>query len=160
MLFSLLCPYPPAIHCNSCTQAHRRLRPSGSGGSSGFWFSSHSHAKFVNQLMRESRLRVSMNRFLWHVVKGRHSHPCLLTPLQVKHMLGSTGESVNTIEENTHIAYLCDLLERIWGHGLKKREVKWMCVQSVYSWFVPEYLTLAETTPLNVHVLTCHMHTE
>ena len=39
-------------------------------------------------------------------------------------MLGTTGESANTIEENTHIAYLCDLLERIWGHGLKKREVK------------------------------------
>ena len=45
-------------------------------------------------------------------------------PFQVKHMLGTTGESANTIEENTHIAYLCDLLERIWGHGLKKREVK------------------------------------
>lgn len=43
--------------------------------------------------------------------------------LQVKHMLGTTDESANTIEENTHIAYLCDLLERIWGHGLKKREV-------------------------------------
>ena len=38
-------------------------------------------------------------------------------------MLGTTDESANTIEENTHIAYLCDLLERIWGHGLKKREV-------------------------------------
>ena len=43
--------------------------------------------------------------------------------MQVKHMLGTTSESANTIEENTHIAYLCDLLERIWGHGLKKREV-------------------------------------
>ena len=38
-------------------------------------------------------------------------------------MLGSSGDSQNAIEENTHIAYLCDLLERIWGHGLKKREV-------------------------------------
>ena len=36
-------------------------------------------------------------------------------------MVGS--EDQNNIEENTHIAYLCDLLERIWGHGLKKREV-------------------------------------
>lgn len=42
---------------------------------------------------------------------------------QVKHMLGSSRESETMIEENTHIAYLCDLLERIWGHGLKKREV-------------------------------------
>ena len=38
-------------------------------------------------------------------------------------MLGSSRESETLIEENTHIAYLCDLLERIWGHGLKKREV-------------------------------------
>ena len=43
---------------------------------------------------------------------------------QVKHMLGSSRETETMIEENTHIAYLCDLLERIWGHGLKKREVK------------------------------------
>ena len=42
----------------------------------------------------------------------------------MKHMLGSTGESLNYIEENTHIAYLCELLERVWGHGLKKREVR------------------------------------
>lgn len=39
-------------------QVHR-LRSSRSSGSSGFGFSSHSHAKFVSQLMRESRLRVS-----------------------------------------------------------------------------------------------------
>lgn len=35
-------------------------------------------------------------------------------------MLSSSAENYM---ENTHIAYLCDLLERIWGHGLKKREV-------------------------------------
>ena len=39
-------------------------------------------------------------------------------------MLGSSPEVQNNIEENTHIANLCDLLERIWGHGLKKRESK------------------------------------
>lgn len=38
-------------------------------------------------------------------------------------MLGTSQESESQIEENTHIAYLCDLLERIWGHGIKKREV-------------------------------------
>ena len=38
-------------------------------------------------------------------------------------MLGSSAEAQNNIEENTHIAKLCDLLERIWGHGLKRREV-------------------------------------
>ncbi len=47
----------------------------------------------------------------------------LLCCVQVKHMLGSSRETETMIEENTHIAYLCDLLERIWGHGLKKREV-------------------------------------
>ena len=48
-----------------------------------------------------------------------------LFSLQVKHMLGSSPEAqTNNIEENTHIANLCDLLERIWGHGLKKREVQ------------------------------------
>ena len=43
-------------------------------------------------------------------------------------MLGSSGDNQNSVEENTHIAYLCDLLERIWGHGLKKREVLCVCV--------------------------------
>ena len=38
-------------------------------------------------------------------------------------MLGSSPEAQSNIEENTHIANLCDLLERIWGHGLKRREV-------------------------------------
>ena len=85
-----------------CISPPRRLSvpPSGlkpqTSSSSGFF---HSQVKFVNQLWRESRLRV-------------------------KHMLGTTGESLNYIEENTHIAYLCELLERVWGHGLKKREGK------------------------------------
>ena len=53
-------------------------------------------------------------------------------------MLGSNGESHNHIEENTHIAYLCDLLERIWGHGLKKREVysNHVCVCVMYMYIV------------------------
>ena len=38
-------------------------------------------------------------------------------------MLGSSAEAQSNIEANTQIANLCDLLERIWGHGLKKREV-------------------------------------
>ena len=43
--------------------------------------------------------------------------------VQVKHMMGSSPDSHSSVEENTHIACLCDLLERIWGHGLKKRDV-------------------------------------
>lgn len=47
-------------------QVHR-LRSSRSSGSSGFGFSSHSHAKFVSQLMRESRLRVSTVIYSVHI---------------------------------------------------------------------------------------------
>jgi hypothetical protein len=71
----------------------------GAGGGVSAGFSSHSHAKFVSQLMRESRFRV-------------------------KHMMGSSPDSQSSVEENTHIGTLCDLLERIWGHGLKKRDSK------------------------------------
>ena len=99
--------FPPSLQPEyqdrpECISPPRRLSvpPSGlkpqTSSSSGFF---HSQVKFVNQLWRESRLRV-------------------------KHMLGTTGESLNYIEENTHIAYLCELLERVWGHGLKKREVR------------------------------------
>ena len=38
-------------------------------------------------------------------------------------MMGSSPDSHSSVEENTHIGTLCDLLERIWGHGLKKRDV-------------------------------------
>ena len=51
--------YKCIFFCALFVQVHR-LRSSRSSGSSGFGFSSHSHAKFVSQLMRESRLRVSV----------------------------------------------------------------------------------------------------
>ena len=35
-------------------------------------------------------------------------------------MLDSSPEVQINIEENTHITNLCDLLETIWGHGLKR----------------------------------------
>ena len=58
------------------------------------------HAKFVMQLWRESRVRV-------------------------KNMVGSTPNAKSSVEENTQIANLCDLLERIWSHGLVvKKDVK------------------------------------
>ena len=95
------------------------------------------------QLWKESRLRVralcilyitlsffpSSFFFLIFFPSFLPSFPLLLLlplfSLQVKHMLGSSPEAqTNNIEENTHIANLCDLLERIWGHGLKKREVQ------------------------------------
>ena len=48
---------------------------------------------------------------------------CVCVCVQVKHMMGSSPDSHTPVEENTHTACLCDLLERIWGHGLKKRDV-------------------------------------
>ena len=61
-------------------------------------FSATSHSNFVLQLWRETRTRV-------------------------KHMLSIDPNSQTGVEEeNTMIAKMCDLLERIWGHGLRKRE--------------------------------------
>lgn len=37
--------------------------------------------------------------------------------------LGHSDANVSGIEENTLIASLCDLLERVWSHGLQKKEV-------------------------------------
>ncbi len=37
--------------------------------------------------------------------------------------LGHNYQSVSEIEENTLVSGLCDLLERIWSHGLQKKRV-------------------------------------
>ena len=37
--------------------------------------------------------------------------------------LGHTDASVSGVEENTLIASLCDLLERVFSHGLQTKEV-------------------------------------
>ena len=37
--------------------------------------------------------------------------------------LGHSDANVSGVEENTLIASLCDLLERVWSHGLTTREV-------------------------------------
>uniref|UniRef100_A0A0M3HHM1 RUN domain-containing protein n=1 Tax=Ascaris lumbricoides TaxID=6252 RepID=A0A0M3HHM1_ASCLU len=36
--------------------------------------------------------------------------------------LGHADASVNGLEENTLVASFCDLLERIWAHGLIKKQ--------------------------------------
>ena len=38
--------------------------------------------------------------------------------------LGHGEVSITGVEENTLIASLCDLLERIWSHGLQVKQVK------------------------------------
>lgn len=37
--------------------------------------------------------------------------------------LGHGEANINGLEENTLIASLCDLLERIWSHGLQVKQV-------------------------------------
>lgn len=36
--------------------------------------------------------------------------------------LGHGGESLSDVEENTLVASLCDLLERVWSHGLQNKQ--------------------------------------
>ena len=43
--------------------------------------------------------------------------------------LGHADANVSGVEENTLIASLCDLLERVWSHGLTTREVT--CIQLI-----------------------------
>lgn len=37
--------------------------------------------------------------------------------------LGHAGPNSSGIEENTLIASLCDLLERVWSHGVQLKQV-------------------------------------
>lgn len=37
--------------------------------------------------------------------------------------LGHNEISITGVEENTLIASLCDLLERVWAHGLQSKQV-------------------------------------
>ena len=38
--------------------------------------------------------------------------------------LGHSDANISGVEENTLIASLCDLLERVWSHGLQTKEVR------------------------------------
>lgn len=38
--------------------------------------------------------------------------------------LGHGTESLSDVEENTLVASLCDLLERVWSHGLQNKQGK------------------------------------
>lgn len=44
--------------------------------------------------------------------------------------LGHGDANINGVEENTMIASLCDMLERIWSHGLQSKKVE--SVRAVY----------------------------
>lgn len=38
--------------------------------------------------------------------------------------LGHGGESLSDVEENTLVASLCDLIERVWSHGVQNKQGK------------------------------------
>lgn len=45
--------------------------------------------------------------------------------------LGHGDLGITGVEENTLVAGFCDLLERVWAHGLKKKQGKsalWACI--------------------------------
>jgi hypothetical protein len=37
--------------------------------------------------------------------------------------LGHNDLNIHGVEENTLVAGFCDLLDRVWAHGLKKKQV-------------------------------------
>lgn len=47
--------------------------------------------------------------------------------------LGHKMQNIQNIqmEENAHIAGLCDLLERIWSHGLQNKQVKCRTISEI-----------------------------
>uniref|UniRef100_A0A914ELA0 DENN domain-containing protein 5A n=1 Tax=Acrobeloides nanus TaxID=290746 RepID=A0A914ELA0_9BILA len=79
----------------------------------------HQNWKFVEQLLKETKTKTK--RML--VVKmGK----------EAVH-LGHNDLGITGVEENTLVAGFCDLLERVWAHGLKKKQGKsafWMHVLS------------------------------
>lgn len=56
--------------------------------------------------------------------------------------LGHGEANITGLEENTLIASLCDLLERIWSHGLQVKQVGKYCMSSL-----PFKLLLSGITP-------------
>ena len=65
--------------------------------------------------------------------------------------LGHADANVSGVEENTLIASLCDLLERVWSHGLTIREV--MCIQ-----LITEYPFITRViVPLQCNVMYCNV---
>ena len=61
---------------------------------------------------------------------------CIISTFQTKRMLvekmgqeavelGHGEATITGVEENTLIASLCDLLERIWSHGLQAKQVRY-----------------------------------
>lgn len=70
----------------------------------------HQNWKFVEQLLKET--------------KGKTKRMLVEKMGKEALQLGHADASVNGLEENTLVASFCDLLERIWAHGLIKKQGK------------------------------------
>lgn len=56
--------------------------------------------------------------------------------------LGHGEANITGLEENTLIASLCDLLERIWSHGLQVKQVGDLKIQIYSSSILLPYIIL------------------
>lgn len=65
--------------------------------------------KFVDQLLRET--------------KGKTKRMLVEKMGKEALELGHADLSITGVEENTLVASLCDLIERVWSHGLNKKKV-------------------------------------
>ncbi|XP_028967875.1 DENN domain-containing protein 5B [Galendromus occidentalis] len=74
-----------------------------------------SNWKFVEQLLAECKQKTKR----MCVEKMGHAEA-----IEMGHKRASDSCKTSTIEENTLIAGLCDLLERIWSHGLQTKQGK------------------------------------
>jgi translation initiation factor 2 beta subunit (eIF-2beta)/eIF-5 len=85
----------------------------------------HQNWKFVEQLLKETKAKTK--RIL--VAKmGKEA-------IHLGH--GQLHMGISGVEENTLVASFCDLLERIWSHGLKKKQGKsalWTYIIAYQEW--------------------------
>ncbi|KAE9554199.1 hypothetical protein FO519_002563 [Halicephalobus sp. NKZ332] len=71
---------------------------------------SREHWKFVEQLLKETKAKTKRMLVLKMGKEAVH--------------LGHNDIGITGVEENTLVATFCDLLERVWAHGLKKKQGK------------------------------------
>lgn len=85
----------------------------------------HQNWKFVEQLLKEAKTKTK--RIL--VAKmGKEA-------IHLGH--GQLHLGISGVEENTMVAAFCDLLERIWSHGLRKKQGKsalWAYIIAFHEW--------------------------
>jgi hypothetical protein len=82
--------------------------------------------KFVDQLLRETKsitlyFVVMLNASF--LVKTKRMLVSKMGKEAVNLGHGDLHLGIMGVEENTLVSQFCDLLERIWSHGLKKKQV-------------------------------------